>query len=168
MSPPTRTQNQIAQVVQKLAPSISRMDRRFGEDLVGEVQLACLQRVGCYDWERDDINRLVLRIARNRLADMRRKSRREAEVLTGYRKLVPSPSRLEQLEMPDFEDMLAEITRFLKPGEKEILVCRVIDGVPHERLAERFGISVGDVRVRWSRIRARLAANPVLRERLIG
>lgn len=61
-----------------------------------------------------------------------------------------------------FQRFLDEIDT-LPQEDRELMVLRGLEGLSHDEVAARAGISAAAARKRWERLRARLAASPVAR-----
>lgn len=100
----------------------------------------------------------VLRVARNWLADLRRKeSWISSESVELDELLAPGTSVEEQMEREELRDMVRSALAELREDDREVLVLRYAMGWPSVRIAEKLATTIAAVDMRLSRARNRLA-----------
>lgn len=88
--------DEMLRVLEGLRPAIERLGGRGhdGEDLYGDVSLACVEKKGRYDWSHPGIKGRVMRIARNLHVTRHRRERlRRHEMLPPDCSDFASPAR---------------------------------------------------------------------------
>jgi RNA polymerase sigma-70 factor (ECF subfamily) len=86
--------------------------------------------------------------------ELARSSQRLAQVLGGDDS---SPSA--KAVAHEHEVLLADVLARLPEDHREVIVLRILEGLPHEEVARRMGRSTGAVRMLWVRALARLRAD---------
>jgi RNA polymerase sigma-70 factor, ECF subfamily len=146
-------------------PSLLRflraLERSAADDLAGEVWLAVAQRIHTFHGDERAFRAWVFRIARNRLADHRRRGSR--------RRTDPSPpEQFEQRAAPDdpatlvaerleAQEAVDRLIAALPADQAEVVLLRVVAGLTADEVAGITGRSVGAVRVIQHRALKRLA-----------
>lgn len=146
------------------------------EDIVQEVWCRTTERFATFDPARGEFRSWLFGFAYRVLREAMRSA------LRLQRASAPDGSRVFRLEeLPDqitsltrrvarAEDVRALLLRIdelaLPPEERELLLLRGLEGLPHEEIAAQLGIQPAAARKRWERLRERLASvcGPLLDE----
>jgi RNA polymerase sigma-70 factor (ECF subfamily) len=131
------------------------------DDLASETWIAAARGLRRFKGDEDALRRWIFTIAHRRLLDLRRDEARRpqtvAETETGGPARPDSPAaETEALESLATQRALSQIAG-LPPDEAEIVVLRVIAGLPAKDVAAITGRSAGAVRVMQHRALHRLA-----------
>jgi RNA polymerase sigma-70 factor (ECF subfamily) len=121
-----------------------------------------------FDPRRASFRAWIFGIASRTLAEelrrlqVRRRELAPAERPEGTQDLEEIPAALRSItQQVAHREELAELLRIaetLAPEERELLVYRGIEGLPHAEVASRLGIAPEACEARWRRLRARLRA----------
>jgi RNA polymerase sigma-70 factor (ECF subfamily) len=167
-----------AQLYARLAPALYawaslRLPRTLRgfvspEDIVQEVWCRTTERFATFDPTRGEFRSWLFGFAYRVLREALRSA------LRLQRERAPDGSRVFRLEdLPDditsltrrvarADDVRALLARIdelaLEPDERELLLLRGLEGLPHEEIAAQLGIQPAAVRKRWERLRERLAS----------
>jgi RNA polymerase sigma-70 factor (ECF subfamily) len=146
---------------------LSRVPRAEAEDLVQDVFLTAMQRLGSL---RDPaaFGGWLAAIARNRATDHLRRTPQTSPLTDELLGEVSAGPRgaLHALAAPDHTEALAvmAIIRALPDAYRETLVLRLVEGMTGPEIAERTGLTAASVRVNLHRgmkqLRERLARDP--------
>lgn len=135
------------------------------EDAVQEVFIALWQSASRFDPELGAEDTFVSTVARRRLIDRRRKSRRrarhtsEADVSQNA-----APAETPRTEISDDAARAAEVFATLRPEQQQCLRLSVYQGLSHEEIAAATGMPLGTVKTHVRRgliaLRDALEKNP--------
>ena len=140
---------------------LARVSREEADDLVQEVFLIALDRVGEL---KDDaaFGAWLCAIARNRATDAQRRGQRLKPWTDAGLRGEPQPPRAEAAEALD-------AIRSLPEAYAETLIMRLVEDLSGPEIAERTGLTEGSVRVNLHRgmalLRERLEGTPLARAR---
>jgi RNA polymerase sigma-70 factor (ECF subfamily) len=132
-----------------------------GEDLASETWIDVARGLHRFRGDEQDFRRFVFAIARRRLVDYRRKTRRRkthaapAEIIEHY--LPTGDVEAEAMEEFSARRMLA-LVGMLPAAQAEVVMLRVVAGFSAEEVAGLIGKRAGAVRVLQHRALAMLAA----------
>jgi RNA polymerase sigma-70 factor (ECF subfamily) len=132
-----------------------------GEDLASETWIDVARGLRRFHGDEQDFRRFVFAIARRRLVDYRRKTRRRrthaapAEIIEHY--LPTGDVEAEAMEAFSNRRAMALLGR-LPPAQAEVVMLRVVGGFSAEEVARLIGKREGAVRVLQHRALAKLAA----------
>jgi RNA polymerase sigma-70 factor (ECF subfamily) len=152
----------------RLQPALVRYLRwqepSMADDLASETWLAVAERLSAFDGEETAFRGWVFSIARRRLADHRRRGARRrtspvahtvlADVDAGAAGADPADLVGARLSAQSAIERLAEV---LPPDQAEVVVLRVVGGLPVEEVARILDKRPGTVRVLQHRALRRLA-----------
>ncbi len=134
-----------------------------GDDLFGDVQLACVCHANDYDWCHPEIEWRVVRMARNMRISRHRKSLKRKHVSLDAATDATSVNQTDRVD-----EILEVVGLYLSRTEKEMLFEHAVIGLSLKELAEKAGVSEVAMRLRWMKQTKRLAATTKLSEVLIG
>jgi RNA polymerase sigma-70 factor (ECF subfamily) len=148
-------------------PRLQRFVRRAepaeADDISADVWLAVARYLPRFRGDADGFEALVFTIARRRITDHRRRRARRRTDLVANETLAdhcaddePDSEALDQLRT---RATLEELVRALSPAQVEVVVLRVVHGLPVERVALMLGRSPGNVRILQHRALKRLRAS---------
>jgi RNA polymerase sigma-70 factor, ECF subfamily len=148
-------------------PRLQRFVRRAepaeADDISADVWLAVARYLSRFRGDADGFEALVFTIARRRITDHRRRRARRRTDLVANETLAdhagddePDVEALDQLRT---RATLEELVRALSPAQVEVVVLRVVHGLPVERVATMLGRSPGNVRILQHRALKRLRAS---------
>ena len=150
-----------------IGPRLHRFVRRAepteADDISAEVWLAMTRYLPRFRGDADGFEALVFTIARRRITDhRRRRSRRRTDIvanefladIAGDEE--PENEALDQLRTRATFD---ELVRALSPAQVEVVMLRVVHGLPVERVAAILGRSPGNVRILQHRALKRLRSS---------
>jgi len=160
--------NEMTALLERLRPAIERLEgrRHDGEELYGEVALACVQKSQRYDWSHPQIERRVMRMARNlRIGRLRRER---------LRRHGPLPA--DDCRALAYEDFPSEETRGLDSIACQEAIARL--PAPYRRvilehftrrkrfvaIASEMTLPAATVRTHCRRALQQLARDPKIRE----
>ena len=155
----------VAVLYRSLQPQVLRFLRarvpQDAEDIASQAWLEVARALPRFSGEEDDFRALVFTIARRRLADHRRATRRRpvdlvgAEILTGISDgAAPDDEVLASLAGDAAARRVAEL---LSPDQAEVVLLRVVAGLSVDEVAALLGKRHGTVRVLQHRALRRLA-----------
>jgi RNA polymerase sigma-70 factor, ECF subfamily len=155
----------VAVLYRSLQPQVLRFLRarvpQDAEDIASQAWLEVARALPRFSGEEDDFRALVFTIARRRLADHRRATRRRpvdlvgAELLTGISDgAAPDDEVLASLTGDAAARRVAEL---LSPDQAEVVLLRVVAGLSVDEVAALLGKRPGTVRVLQHRALRRLA-----------
>ena len=161
--------NTMALLLERLRPAIERLGgcRIAGEDLYGDVCLACVRQANRYDWSHPQIEGRVLRIARNLwITRLRRESLRRCSQLphdSNCQALSYSACLVDESKS-QVQSRCAEAVSRLSPRCRRIIREHIFKGESLVRIAEKMRIPAPTVRTLWRRARQQLARDSAFRE----
>jgi RNA polymerase sigma-70 factor, ECF subfamily len=133
------------------------------DDISAEVWLAVTRYLPRFRGDADGFEALVFTIARRRITDhRRRRSRRRTDVVANDSFVdvagddEPETAALDLLRT---RATLEELVRTLTPAQVEVVMLRVVHGLPVERVAAMLGRSPGNVRILQHRALKRLRSS---------
>lgn len=128
------------------------------EDLTAETFLKVVAAVGRFDPDKGSPKTWIMTVARNVLADWRRRARLRQYVPVGgmYDLVYDAPSPEERLLREEEVARLLDAVATLGTTDREIIGLRYGGGLSTAELAETLGMSEGSVRTRLWRILGRL------------
>jgi RNA polymerase sigma-70 factor (ECF subfamily) len=146
------------------------------EDLTQEVFIRVFQKLHSYRGERGGFRNWLRRITRNLLIDNYRGNRLEQHMVSSDSAHGWIPAFLDSIPSREFnpEDSLEKLERKaalrrafrqLRPGLREVVILRDMQGLTYEEIGIRLNIPVGTAKSKVSRGRVRLAR--LLRQHLM-
>ncbi len=155
----------VGRLYDQIQPALLRylrwQEAGIAEDLASEVWLAVAEGLRRFEGNEAAFKGWIFTIARRRLADHRRRvERRNAHALPAEalpQLLADDPAELVTSRM-SAQDAIAALTSALPAEQAEILVLRVVGGLPAEEVARVVGKRPGTVRVLQHRALRRLAS----------
>jgi RNA polymerase sigma-70 factor (ECF subfamily) len=150
-----------------IGPRLHRFVRRAepaeADDISAEVWLAVTRYLPRFRGDADGFEALVFTIARRRITDHRRRRTRRRTDVVANETLAdvagdeqPESEALDQLRT---RATLEELVRTLSPAQVEVVMLRVVHGLPVERVAAMLGRSPGNVRILQHRALKRLRSS---------
>jgi len=134
---------------------------RAAEDLAADTWLAVAERLGGFEGDEQAFRGWVFAIARRRLADHRRRSRRRRTTPVAPETLTRIGGGLDpaqvSLEAADAQQAVARLVGVLSRDQAEVVLLRVLAGLGVEEVARLVGKRPGTVRVLQHRALRRLA-----------
>ena len=147
----------------RLQRFVRREEPREADDISADVWLAVARYLPRFRGDADGFEALVFTIARRRITDHRRRRARRRTDLVANETLAdhagddePEREALDQLRT---RATLEELVRALSPAQVEVVLLRVVHGLPVERVATMLGRSPGNVRILQHRALKRLRAS---------
>lgn len=133
-------------------------DPTTADDVTAVVFLEAWRRRAEVDLERPTLLPWLYGVATNVVRQWRRTQRRHHQALARLAQLPPPSTVLVERQVAAAEEAAAvvEALRGLPRHERVVLELSVAEGLSHAEVAEALGISVGTVKSRLSRARARL------------
>jgi RNA polymerase sigma-70 factor, ECF subfamily len=154
-------------VYQRISPRLHGYVRRAepsdADDICADVWLAVVRYLPMFRGDADGLEALVFTIARRRIIDhRRRRSRRRTDVVDTH-SLVERPGS-DETELTALNELrsraaLVELARRLPVAQVDVVVLRVMHGLPVECVATILGRSPGAVRLLQHRALQRLRAS---------
>jgi RNA polymerase sigma-70 factor (ECF subfamily) len=142
----------------RLLRFLRALEPRVADDLAGDVWLAVAGAIGRFEGGEAGFRAWLFAIARNRLADHRRRAARRAQLVPldddPAARDDPAATALDQLSAQDAIDRLVAE---LSPDQTEVVLLRVVGGLSADEVAALTGRSPGSVRVIQHRALKRLA-----------
>jgi RNA polymerase sigma factor (sigma-70 family) len=128
------------------------------EDLTAETFLKVVRAAGRFDAGKGSAKAWIMTVARNVLADWRRRARLRQYVAVGgmYDLVCEAPSPEERLLREEEVGRLLDAVAGLGSADREIIGLRYGAGMSTAELAHTLGISEGNVRTKLWRTLARL------------
>jgi RNA polymerase sigma-70 factor (ECF subfamily) len=148
-------------------PRLQRFVRREepaeADDISADVWLAVARYLPRFRGDADGFEALIFTIARRRITDHRRRRARRRTDLVANESLADHPGddepESEALDQLRTRATLEELVRALSPAQVEVVVLRIVHGLPVERVATMLGRSPGNVRILQHRALKRLRAS---------
>jgi RNA polymerase sigma-70 factor (ECF subfamily) len=145
----------------RLLRFLRALEPRAADDLAGEVWLAIAERLPSFEGDDAAFRAWLFTIARNRLADHRRKAARRPRLVAlhsvgdraGSSDEDPADVAVEQLSAQEAVDRLVAE---LPPDQAEVVLLRVVGGLSVDQVATLTGRRPGTVRVMQHRALRRL------------
>lgn len=161
------------EIVRDYTPQVYRLAYRLtgqvadAEDLTQEVFIRVFRSLGSY--QPGTFSGWLHRITTNLFLDqVRRKQRQRTHALGSYEADAPRASRVDEperhFEMSNLDLDIQAALADLAPEYRAAVVLRDIEDLSYEEIADVLGISLGTVRSRIHRGRARLRASLAHRE----
>lgn len=156
----------IARLYRGLQPRLLRVLRYevgdAADDVASQTWLEVFGALSRFDGDEGGFRAFVFTIARRRVADHRRASRRRpstpVEPATLAERVDGVDVEADVLDGVAAEAAVAHITAILGPEQAEVVLLRVVAGLPVEEVARMLGRQPGTVRVQQHRALRRLAA----------
>jgi RNA polymerase sigma-70 factor (ECF subfamily) len=161
----------VAECIDRYGKLVWSLARRFthdqaeAEDAVQEVFIDLWSHAGRYDPAVATESTFIAMIARRRLIDRLRKSKRQPGIdeLTAEA-AIELPSVQQDLETRDEAARAARVIAELRPEQQKVLELSVYHGLTHSGIAEQLGMPIGTVKTHLRRgliaIRERLGVAP--------
>ena len=133
-------------------------DRHAAEDLVQDVFMKVLAKIGDYNPDRGDFSPWIWQIARNTLIDFFREKGRAPKVALGAEEQLETAAAESD---PDRELQAKQIFRLVETfpeDEQEIFYLRFVADLPYGEISAVTGKSPGALRVMIHRINRKIAA----------
>lgn len=122
-------------------------DQAEAEDAVQEVFIELWKFADRFDPAVSSESTFVAMIARRRLIDRRRKSRRAPDLSSLPEGLASTEIDLSALiDRSDEADRAARAIEELRPEHRDVLILSIRDGLTHDAIAHRLGLPVGTVK----------------------
>ncbi len=141
---------------------VRRAEPLDADDITADVWLAVARYLPQFRGDRDGFEALVFTIARRRISDHRRKRARRKTDAVANDALADRPGTehpdVEAIDLLRTKATLEELLRTLPRAQVEVVVLRVVHGLPVDRVAELLGRSPGSVRILQHRALKRLRA----------
>ena len=141
-------------IYDQLAPSVLGYLRARGadepEDLTGEVFLQAVRDLHRFEGSGDDLRAWIFTIAHHRFLDERRRTKRRPvepvpdEVLTDRLPAV-ADTEVEAIRRVS-EERVAQVIEQLVPGQRDVLLLRILGGLTIEEVASAVGKRPGAVK----------------------
>jgi RNA polymerase sigma-70 factor (ECF subfamily) len=143
----------------RLLRLLRALEPRAAEDLAGDVWLAVARHLPAFEGDEADFRAWLFTIARNRLADHRRRASRRPVIvpLAAGEEPVTADAADDLVERSSADEAVAQICALLPSDQAEVVLLRVVAGLAVEDVAELTGRSPGSVRVIQHRALKRLA-----------
>lgn len=143
----------VAECLERYANLVWSIARRFtssrsdAEDAVQEIFIELWSHAGRYDSSKANESTFVAMLARRRLIDRLRKSRREPgmEQLDAAAQL-GQPDSSADLELKDDAARASRLIRTLKPEQQRVIHMSVFQGYSHQGIADELGMPLGTVK----------------------
>jgi RNA polymerase sigma-70 factor (ECF subfamily) len=155
------------QLYRAISPRLHRFVRRAepseADDISAEVWLSMIRYLPWFRGDAAGFEALVFTIARRRIVDhRRRRARRRTEPVSIDS--LPEQAGDEEPELQAIDQLctraaLHELIRLLPAAQVDVVVLRVVHGLPVERVAAMLGRSAGNVRILQHRALKRLRAS---------
>lgn len=148
----------VSACLDRYANLVWSLARRFtssqaeAEDAVQEVFIDLWSSAGRYDESKASETTFVAMIARRRLIDRLRKTRREPtmeELGAAVEMDVPGPAA--EVELKDEAARASRLIRTLKPEQQKIIKLAVYHGHTHQSIADTLGLPLGTVKTHLRR-----------------
>jgi RNA polymerase sigma-70 factor (ECF subfamily) len=144
-------------------------DRSAADDLAGEVWMAVAQRLSTFDGDTRAFRSWLYTIARNRLADHRRRALRRRTMPSTAEAMEPHIRPTDDAGDPgervvgavSAQDAVDRLVAALPPAQAEVVLLRVCAGLDVSEVARITGRSPGAVRVLQHRALRRLGSKLV-------
>jgi len=122
------------------------------EDAVQEVFIVLWSSASRYDSNKASETTFVAMLARRRLIDRLRKSKRQPhmEELAAAGE-VPQPDLLPDISLQDDAGRATQLIRTLKPEQQQVIKLAVYEGHTHQSIADALGIPLGTVKTHLRR-----------------
>jgi RNA polymerase sigma-70 factor, ECF subfamily len=155
------------QLYRAISPRLHRFVRRAepieADDISAEVWLSMLRYLPWFRGDAAGFEALVFTIARRRIIDHRRRRARRRTEPVAIDSL-PERAGDDEPELEAIDELctraaLHELIRLLPAAQVEVVVLRVVHGLPVERVAAMLGRSAGNVRILQHRALKRLRAS---------
>ena len=135
------------------------------EEVVQEVWVRALDRIQTFDPQKGSFRMWMFGIAGRSMLDLLRKASRTravGESKDGSQAMQDVPAHCttasRRLVRDESLGRVIDKLLLLSSDEKRLLIYRGLEGLPHEVVAERMGLSPEAAGKRWQRLRDRLAA----------
>jgi RNA polymerase sigma-70 factor (ECF subfamily) len=141
---------------------VRRAEPSDADDITADVWLAMTSYLPNFRGDRTGFEALVFTIARRRITDHRRKRMRRRTDTMANEALADWPGSehpdVDALEQLRTRSALEGLVSTLPPAQVEVVMLRVVLGLPVERVAALLGRSPGSVRILQHRALKRLRA----------
>ena len=127
-------------------------------DDANDITLETFERAWLSDSEirTETVKAYLFTIARNRFLDKWKKRKRHAPLNDAIPDLAPSPEMKTELQM-ELQSTLQAMQK-LPELDRSVLILRAEEGLSYEEISRATGLTVGSVKVRVFRARAKLVA----------
>ena len=154
-------QQAVAECLDKYGNLVWSLARRFtanradAEDAVQEIFIELWSHANRFDENKASETTFIAMLARRRLIDRLRKTKREpsTEELNVVQHVEDSDQidSSEQLETQDQAERARRLIRTLKPEQQQIIQLAVYDGHTHQSIADAMGLPLGTVKTHLRR-----------------
>ena len=143
----------------RLLRFLRALEPRAADDLAGDVWLAVAGRISRFEGGEAGFRAWLFAIARNRLADHRRRAARRPRLvpLDDAEPAAPDDPAATALDQLSAQDAVDRLVADLSPDQTEVVLLRVVGGLSVDEVAALTGRSPGSVRVIQHRALKRLA-----------
>lgn len=144
----------------RLQRFVRRAEPREADDIVSDVWLAVARYIPRFRGDAEGFEALVFTIARRRISDhRRRRARRRTDTAAGEvfcERPGDDEPETDAVDGLCTRETIEALVRRLPPSQVEVVVLRVMYGLPVERVAALLGRSPGSVRILHHRALKRL------------
>jgi RNA polymerase sigma-70 factor (ECF subfamily) len=143
----------------RLLRFLRALEPRAADDLAGDVWLAVAGRIGRFEGGEAGFRAWLFAIARNRLADHRRRAARRPRLvpLDDAAPTAPDDPAATAIDQLSAQDAIGHLVAELSPDQTEVVLLRVVGGLSVQEVAALTGRTPGSVRVIQHRALKRLA-----------
>lgn len=141
----------------------ARIGRNDAEDVTSEAFTIAFRRIASFDQSATSMRPWLYGIAANRLHKHRDAEQRWLERVAASSRAIDGSGAADAIDDADarldaerMAPRLARALSGLRPGERDVLVLHVLEGMQHTEIARVLGIRPGSAKSRLSRGRARL------------
>ncbi len=141
----------------RLLRYLRAVEPRLADDLAGEIWVAVATRLGTFEGDRQDFTAWLFTIARNRLADARRRAvRRRTDPVSD----VPDRHVIDfaqgAIDRLDAQEAISVILAVLSPAQADVVLLRTLGDLSPADIAKMLGHDESWVRVTYHRALSRL------------
>ena len=126
------------------------------EDLTSEVFTRAFANIHRYKWQGKSFLAWLYTIARNAVADRRRRDRPTVELDNAYGLAADGPTAHDQAVLGEQVDALRGAVKHLTGEQQEVLVLRFVENLSSREVASKLGKNEGAIRALQFRALGRL------------
>lgn len=136
------------------------VEPRLADDLAGEIWVAVATRLRTFEGDRHAFTAWLFTIARNRLADARRRAvRRRTDPVGDPPERQVADFAQDAIDRLDAQDAIKVIVAVLSPAQADVVLLRTLGDLTTTDIATMLGHDESWVRVTYSRALVRLRAH---------